>query len=183
MKAMPVVVCLLLFTLFSAAQQSQQVPTQSPTATPPLPPSHNRHFQFEYAFTVRNPEPGGKLRIWFPMAISDAHQQIKIVSTSGDLPLRREHESEYGNGLFYAETAKADRTEYHFKVVYDIERRENRGDKTEGPKVLLGRFVQQDKLVPVAGLMAEMAKHETEHSTPGIDQARAVYDYVFKTLR
>src|SRR5690349_12949319 len=95
----------LLFSLSSLAQDLRQ-----------------RHFTFDYEFTVRNPRPGKPLRIWIPVAQSDAWQQVRVLSAGGDLPLKSTKESRYGNRMFYASTARAQHAEYHFSVRYDVVR-------------------------------------------------------------
>src|SRR3954470_17030988 len=87
--------------------------------------SKSRHFELNYSFTVRITDPGKPLDVWFPVAQSDQFQQVKILSKSGDLPLKETTEPEYGNKMFYAHADKADQAEYHFSVKYDVVRREH----------------------------------------------------------
>ena len=49
---------------------------------------------------------------------------MKVISATGDLPLKKTHESKYGNEMYYAETSKAKQSELHFEVVYDVVRHE-----------------------------------------------------------
>src|SRR5579864_3827151 len=55
----------------------------------------SRHFELDYSFTVRITDPGKPLDVWFPIAQSDQFQQVRIVSKSGDLPVKETSESEY----------------------------------------------------------------------------------------
>src|ERR1035438_6891444 len=84
-----------------------------------------RHFTFHYAFTVKNVTVGEPVRVWIPLAHSDAFQDVRVNAKSGDLPLKQVLQSEYGNEVLYAETAKADKDEYKFSVDYDVVRREH----------------------------------------------------------
>jgi hypothetical protein len=84
---------------------------------------NERHFTFHYAFTVKNVSPGERLRVWIPLAHSDAFQEVKVTSKSGDLPLKQVQQPEYGNEVLYAETSKADKDEYKFSVDYDVVRK------------------------------------------------------------
>jgi len=52
---------------------------------------------------------------------------VKVISQSGDLPLRRTKDKQYGDAMFHAESAKADKPEYHFEVNYSVTRRERIG--------------------------------------------------------
>ena len=62
-----------------------------------------RHFTFHYAFTVKNVPQGKRVRVWFPATHSDSYQEVKVVSASGDLALKRTKESRFGNEIYYAE--------------------------------------------------------------------------------
>ena len=149
-----------------------------------------RHFTFNYAFTVKNVPAGEKVRIWFPAAHADPYQEVRVVSAKGDLPLKKTHESQFGNEIYFAETAKAKSSELHFEVVYDVVRHEhltlgvsrphleNAALTTKETKEFLG----PDKLVPVTGLPAELAAKTTAGRSSELDKAHAIYDYVFANM-
>jgi transglutaminase-like putative cysteine protease len=151
----------------------------------------SRHFTFHYAFAVRNLPAGKKVRIWIPAAQSDAYQEVKIISAKGDLPLKKSTESKYGNQMFYVETASATQPELHFDIEYDVIRHERiaLGKATSEivPVSLSSAEKQQDLqpdlLVPVTGLPADLAAKVTQGKTQTLDKARAIYDYVFTTMR
>jgi transglutaminase-like putative cysteine protease len=151
----------------------------------------SRHFTFHYGFTVKNVPAGEKLRLWFPMAHSDEYQEVKVISADGDLPLKRTHESRFGNEIYYAETGKARQAELHFEVVYDVVRHEHLTLGLGRPHLTEVRLsekerkedLQPDKLVPVTGLPAELAVKVAEGKTAPLDKARAIYAYVFTTMR
>jgi len=50
---------------------------------------NERHFTFHYAFTVKNVSPGERMRVWIPLAHSDAFQEVKVASKGGNLPLKQ----------------------------------------------------------------------------------------------
>ena len=150
-----------------------------------------RHFNFHYGFTVKDIPAGEKVRIWIPQAHSDAFQTVKIVSATGGLSLKKTHESKYGNEMYYAETSKAKQSELHFEVVYDVVRHERLTLGVYSPHLeavkLSDRerkeFLAPDTLVPTTGLPADLAVKVTEGKTTPLDKARAIYDYVFTTMR
>jgi transglutaminase-like putative cysteine protease len=150
----------------------------------------SRHFTFHYAFTVKNLPGGKKVRIWMPAAQSDAFQEVKIVSAKGDLPLKKTRESKFGDESFYAETSSATAPELHFDVEYDVVRHE-RTALGEMPHIVPPSLsskekmedLQPDALVPITGLPADLAIKVTQGKTQPLDKARAIYDYVFTTLR
>lgn len=145
----------------------------------------SRHFVFEYSFTVRINETGKPLDVWFPLAHSGPFQQVKVVSIVSDLPLQQTTEREYGNRMFYAHTEHATKPEYHFTVSYDVVRLEHLASKPDHPpsERELKRFLQPDRLVPVSGKPAELARAQMKPGMSEIEKARALYDYTFSTMR
>ena len=133
---------------------------------------------------------GKKVRIWIPAAQSDANQEVKVVSAKGDLPLKKTRESKYGNEIYFAETSSAAQAELHFDVEYDVVRHE-RIALNPAPHVVAASLtkrerqedLQSDVLVPITGLPADLATKVTEGKAQPLDKARAIYDYVFTTMR
>jgi transglutaminase-like putative cysteine protease len=152
-----------------------------------------RNFRFTYSFTVRDVPAGKPISIWFPEAVSDQWQDVKVISQSGDLPLRRTKDKQYGDAMFHAESAKADKPEYHFEVTYSVTRRERIGYRdgqfvgpgVNTPKLVLARFSSADALVPTTGRLADLAADQVklQNATTPIEKARDIYDYVFTTMR
>ena len=164
-----------------------------PALARPAPTQKERRFNFHYAFTVKNINPGERVRIWIPLAHSDAFQDVKVTSKSGGLPLKVVRQPEYGNEVLYAETSKADRAEYTFSVDYDVVRREHvvllngkpldDARSAKAPRVELARFLEADRLVPVTGLPAQLAAQETKGATTPLEKAKDIYEYVFRTMK
>jgi transglutaminase-like putative cysteine protease len=170
-----------LIVLFAACSVLAQAP-----AAP-----RQRHFTFHYSFVVKSVATGKRLHVWIPLAHTDPWQQVRLVSQKGDLPLTRTQDPEYGNWMLHAEEVPATKTEYKFSVDYDIVRSEHivltngqsvaRTRQTE--RVQLARFLQPDKLVPTTGLPAQLAIEQTKGANTQLEKARAIYDYVFRTMR
>lgn len=150
-----------------------------------------RHFTFHYAFTVRNVQQGQRIEVWFPLAKSDAFQLVHIRSIVGDLPLTRNREAKSGNMSFHAVARGAAKDEYNFDVTYDVVRREHVGLPRNGvnPRLVkvsrkqASEYLGPDKLVPVTGRLADLAARQVEGQTGTLERARALYDYVFSTMR
>jgi transglutaminase-like putative cysteine protease len=151
----------------------------------------SRHFTFHYGFTVKNLTPGQRVRIWIPVAHSDAFQEVKVISAKGDLPLKKTHESEYENEMYYAEAEKNKQSELHFEMVYDVVRHEHLTLGTYTPHLAAltlspkekNRDLAPNALVPITGLPAELAAKVTEGQSSTLEKARAIYDYVFANMR
>jgi transglutaminase-like putative cysteine protease len=179
-----VVPLLALSSLLAVAQSAvaQTAPTQN-----------ERHFNFHYAFTVKNAGPGERVRVWIPLAHSDRWQDVKVTSRSGDLPLKQVSQPEYGNEVLYAETSKAEKSEYKFSVDYDVVRKEHvvlvngkpvgGAPSAKAPRVELARFLEADRLVPVTGVPAQLAAQETQGATTPLEKAKDIYEYVFRTTK
>ena len=150
-----------------------------------------RHFTFHYGFVVKNVPPGERLRVWVPAAHPDAFQEVKVISASGDLPLKKTKESKNGNEIYFAEAPKAKQSEYHFEVVYDVIRHERLTLGLYSPHLTDVKLSDKerkedlapDALVPVTGLPAQLAVNVTQGAATPLDKARAIYDYVFSTMR
>jgi hypothetical protein len=150
----------------------------------------SRSFTFHYTFSIKNLPMGKRVRVWIPAAHADAFQEVKIISAKGDLPIRKMHESKNGNEMYYAEASKTTQQELHFDVEYDVTRHERVGlgatphttsialTKTERLEDL-----QPDALVPITGLPADLAAKVTQGENDPLDKARAIYDYVFTTMK
>ena len=164
-----------------------------PVLAQPALAQKERRFNFHYTFTVKNVSPGERVRVWIPLAHSDAFQDVTVVSKSGDLPLTQVHQPEYRNEVLYAETSKADQGEYKFSVNYDVVRREHVvlvngkpiSDARSAPasRVELARALEADRLVPVTGIPAQLAAQETKGATTPLEKAKAIYEYVFRTMK
>jgi transglutaminase-like putative cysteine protease len=148
----------------------------------------SRHFLFHYAFTVNSAE-GKKVRIWIPAAQSDAFQDVKIIAAKGDLPVKKTRESKYGDEIYFAEGI-APELELHFDIQYDIVRHERRALKPPPHLVKTAlsprereQDLRADALVPITGRPAVLAANVAQSKAGLLDKARAIYDYVFTTMR
>jgi hypothetical protein len=170
-KALPISLLLLVLSSLATAQAS-------------------RHFTFHYAFDVNNVPSGEKVRIWIPAAHSDPFQEVKVVSASGDLKLKKTRESKHGNEMYYAEVSRANQPVLHFAVTYDVVRHERivLGISTPHLEALKlnekerKQDLSPDKLVPTGGQPAQLASTATAGKTSDLDKARAIYDYVFHNM-
>jgi transglutaminase-like putative cysteine protease len=149
-----------------------------------------RHFTFRYGFTIKNISPGERVRIWIPAPETNDFQEVNVVSTTGDLPLKKTHESKYKNQMYFAEISKSKEPEVHFEIVYDVVRHERLILGTYSPhlqSVTLkqnerSEFLAPDRLVPVTGLPAQLAASAAGTETTPLDKAHAIYDYVFANM-
>ncbi len=158
-----------------------------------------RHFTFHYDFTVRSVDAGKPLRVWIPLAHSDQFQTVKVIKSTGDLPLKKTRESRFGNEMLYASAPpSATEKDYKFSVEYDVVRRERialsdadrkASEDPRGPSkpivksAALEQYLGADKLVPTSGLPADLAAQTVADRTGDLQRARAIYDYVFANMK
>ena len=149
-----------------------------------------RHFTFHYAFTVKEVPSGQRIKVWFPAARSDEYQHVRVLSTTGDLPLKKTRESRFGNEIYFSEASKAKGGDLHFEVVYDVVRYEHLTLGLIRPRLqnaVLDKkdsqlYLGADKLVPITGRPAELAAQVTAGKGSQLAKARAIYDYVFANM-
>ena len=72
---------------------------------------------------------------------------------------------------------------------FTAERRENRANLSGGPRPTAGeappdlaRYLRPDRLVPLDGVIADLAKQQTATLDRPLQKARAIYDYFVSTM-
>jgi transglutaminase-like putative cysteine protease len=157
-------------------------------------PAAARSFEFTYQVHFPATEnPGGPVRLWLPLPQADGYQDVSILHIDSPAAYSQGRDSEYKNRFaMFKPTAKQYASGFDVTVRFTATRREHRvtldGSLKEasaaapaGP--LLHRYLEADKLVPVNGTIADLAKEHTAGDTTQIEKARHIYEYVVSTLR
>ena len=141
-----------------------------------------RGFELTYAFTVHVPAGARRVRVWAPVAVTDENQAVSPPEVTSPIPCRESREAEFGNTLLYAESAPDGKaSDIPVVVRYRVTRREAAG---EGSSVAPSpRFLRADRLVPIDGKMKELADANTKGVSAPMEKARALYEYVFRSMR
>ncbi len=153
-------------------------------------PQNVRRFQIQYTAVIPAPPPGARhLRVWLPYPESDAWQTIDGVIVTAPFAHSVRHDREYGNSLLFLE-AQRPANGGEVTMTFAVTRREyvNRpggphpaaANQTDAK--LLARFRQPDKLVPLQGKIAAVARDVTKNAHTDPEKARAIYDYVTTNL-
>lgn len=187
MKLERVALCTLLLTITSCTA-TKVGSTRVRMAVPA------RQFDFTYNVTLpKLPQHTRLLRIWIPVATSNLHQTVKLFNTTGTVPLRITHESEYGDRMAYAEIRHPRFAAAHFTLTYHVKReeysmgsywqlmQENGNPVQISPRLI--RFVQPDRLIPIDGEIKLVADKATAGKQGEIAKAHAIYNYVFHHMR
>ncbi len=149
--------------------------------------------QFHFVYRVEIPAVAGAgeaLRIWLPVPSSDAHQRIEHVRIQGPVAHRLASDRTYGNRIAYFEIPPArlarpsaivlefDATRYSYRV--DV------ADPAAGVTLDPAerqRYLRPDRLVPTSGIIAELSRQQTAGAQTPLEKARAIYEYVIRTMR
>jgi transglutaminase-like putative cysteine protease len=150
-------------------------------------PAPVRTFAFSYEVSLKDvPPDAGSARIWIPEAVSGPGQTVEVESVDSAVRSTETRDPEYGNHIFYTEVAKKDLSRARFVIHYLVTRREYTGQPevvASGDGGAMDRFLRADRLVPIDGRIKEMADEITRGKSGPKEKARAIYDYVFRTLR
>ena len=90
-----------------------------------VPKGQSRHFNFTYAGTLTDVQPGAKVSVWLPIA-TDTHEQAilnKQIDVPGEYEINRE--LRFGNHILYFQATADEHGEVPFKISYELERREH----------------------------------------------------------
>jgi transglutaminase-like putative cysteine protease len=156
--------------------------------------SPSRRFEFTYHAAITNlPPQARRVRVWIPVAGSDAHQAVKLEKVSAPAGWRLTREPEYGDRMIYVELHNPSSRDAEFTLKYLVTRREySKGDFQQllehnsdpSPEpARLRRFLEPDRLVPVEGQIKTLADRVAGGKQGPVEKAHAIYDYIFRTLR
>lgn len=182
-----------LVLLVLGALSSLAARGRSPRPTQPAVPS--RSFAFTYQVHVPpEKEATGHLLLWIPLPQSDQYQNIQNLSIDSVIQHTQGRESEYDNlfALFRPTTAQRQAgfditlqfqaTRFEHKVSLDTESAKLVSLKSSTPPDLQ-RYLQPDNLIPLNGVIAQLASQNTASDSTTLAAARHIYDYVVATMR
>ncbi len=152
-----------------------------------------RKFDFTYQITLKNlPGNAQRVRVWIPVASSDANQTVVLKEAQGSAHLRVTRVPQFGDRLMYAEILHPKSPTAEFTLAYEITRKEySKGNfqslmKYNGADPLpkdIAFYLLPNHLVPVDGKIKTLADENTRGVQGPVEKAHALYDFVFHTLR
>ena len=153
-----------------------------------------RSFEFIYqAHFPAQPKATGAAHLWVPVPQPDGYQQIRDLRIESAVAHKEGRESKYGNHFAeFSPTPAQVASGFDVTLRFSATRREHKvalgaavrpaafhaQDETE-----LHRYLQPDKLVPLNGVIAQLAKEHTAGDTTDIQKAHHIYEYVVATMR
>jgi transglutaminase-like putative cysteine protease len=185
-------VCLSLGLFLIAASITLTAGSHSSRSDQPLPSS--RTFAFTYQVHVpASKDAQGKFLLWLPLPQQDAYQKIRDLQVDSPVARSQGRDSEYGNShvLFQPTSAQVDSgfdvtlhfiaTRLEHKVPLDSPAAKLVAMSSSSPD--LQRYLGPNKLVPLNGVIADLARQQTAGDTTTLAKARHIYDYVIATMR
>jgi hypothetical protein len=167
--------------------------TRSANSDQPLLPS--RTFAFTYQVHVpAAKDASGKLLLWLPLPQQDAYQKIQDLQIDSSVSHIAGREPQYGNSfaLFQPSSAQLDSgfdatihfvaTRFEHKVSLDSPSAKLVAMNSSPPPDLQ-RYLEPDKLVPLGGVISDLAREHTAGDTTPLAKAHHIYDYVLATMR
>ncbi len=152
-----------------------------------------RSFVFDYSVEVKDIPAGAKrLDLWIPLPIEHELQSVESVTIRTEPPVSFQSTSDpEGNRLLHITAEAPLPPSFVILVEYDIARRgayrlhERKGGEKELPDEWRRRYLAPDKLAPIDGEVASLAKKLIDDARKAgkkvespIEKARVFYDYV-----
>ena len=166
------------------------------------PTPRERSFAFTYEVHVpagaARQGQQGQVRLWIPLPQSDEHQTVHKLSLDSPVAYRKGTDSEYANNYaVFAPTPEQTAAGYDVTLKFEVSRREYARNvaalqkvtahadphASGASKVMLQRYLQPDKLVPLNATIAELAKEQTAGATTPVEKAHRIYNYVATTMK
>jgi transglutaminase-like putative cysteine protease len=153
-----------------------------------------RSFEFTYQVHVPPNADTGPTRLWIPLPQADAYQEVRDLHIDSPVWYAQGREAEYGNKFaMFKPTGEQSAAGFDVALHFTAIRREHKvavdaaalqNVSASTPRYPdLQRYLEPDKLVPLNGTIAELAKEHTGGDTMPIQKARHIYDYVLATMR
>lgn len=152
---------------------------------------------FEFTYQVHFPataDSRGLVRLWLPLPQADGYQDIRSLRVDSPAKYAQGFDPEYKNRIaIFKPTPQQAASGFDVTVHFVATRREHKvalDDATLKPvsavyssDPTLRRYLEPDKLVPLDGTIAELAKEHTSPAMSPLEKARSIYEYVVSTMR
>jgi len=183
---------ILLLALVAVVAAQAHRGSDAETAAAAVPA---RSFEFTYQVHVlANPDSAGSTRLWIPLPQADSYQEVRSLHIDSPVWYSQGRETEYGNKFaMFKPTPQQAAAGFDVTLRFTAVRREHKvaldgaalqnvsASASRDPN--LKRYLEPDKLVPLNGTIAELAKEQTAGDTTPLQKARHIYDYVLATMR
>src|SRR5438094_838601 len=143
-------------------------------------------YDLVYRVRLRELAPtAGEASLWVPYPAETPDQRVVAAHIDSPWPERLTREEKYGNRMVYLE-GKADAAVRDLVMRFVVERRPSTGtpaNATVADAYLRPVLYQMpDKLIPLSGVIRELAEREGRGSETRAAKVRAFYEYVYRTM-
>jgi transglutaminase-like putative cysteine protease len=136
--------------------------------------------QFEFVYRVKLPEIKGDVRLWIPLAKTDAYQTVNVDEISIPIKWDKVQDRDYGNDICVLHPQPEDSGKT-IEVRYRVVRKEKAAYPAAGENT--ARFLRPEKLVPINETFKRLAETATAGKKGDLERARALYDSVIARMR
>lgn len=136
--------------------------------------------QFEFVYRVKLPEIKGDVRLWIPLAKTDAYQTVSVDESSIPIKWDKVQDRDYGNDICVLHPRLEDSGKT-IEVRYRVVRKEKAAYSSAGEDT--ARFLRPEKLVPINETFKKLAETATAGKKGDLERARALYDSVLARMR
>lgn len=144
-----------------------------------------RRFELTYSGVINDVPKDAEVRIWIPVAQSDADQEIIKFSKEVLGQSKLTKEAVHNNQMLYVEVLKGHPADLPFKVDYEVVRREVQGLKSNSGKQITTKeqqlYTQPNRMVPIDGRPTELLTGTKLPRDP-VKAGRSLYDRVEKYM-
>ena len=132
----------------------------------------------------------GDFFLWVPLPQEDGYQTVTDLRIESPVTYTKGREPEYGNSFaLFHPTAEQLASGFDVALRFVVTRSEHKAQlisvsspATASPDPTLQRYLEPDKLVPLNGVIAQLAQEHTAGDTSDIAKARHIYNYVVSTM-
>ena len=182
-----------IFLLFLLAF-SALLPAYSSRRTKSGPASSPATLKFSFTYQVHvpaNKDANAKLLLWLPLPQDDGYQKVEDLRIDCAVAYTRGRDPENGNSfVLFRPTPAQLEAGFDVAVHFVATRFEHKAEvipaaaTTAKPAgdLSLQRYLEPDRLVPLNGVIAQLAKEHTAGDTTNPAKSRHIYDYVVSTM-
>jgi transglutaminase-like putative cysteine protease len=187
--------CILGVFVFLATV-TETARTTNARATAPDSSSEPATRTFQFTYQVHFPatkDPVGPVRLWIPLPQPDGYQDLSHVQIESPVAHSQGRDPEYKDKFaVFKPTANQATAGFDVTLRFTATRHEHKvalGGALKNASAslpadpMLHRYLEPDKMVPLDGVIGQLAKEHTAGDTTQLQKARHIYEYVVATMR
>jgi transglutaminase-like putative cysteine protease len=175
---------LLAVSTFSMALSTAATPQTSVASN-----GSSRSFDLSYVVRVTPSAGTRNVRVWVPLPASDEFQTISQVRIDAPVKVQMRKEARYGDHYAYLIVNSSHiASPFEIRLCFHVMRFERRLDlesASDSPGAFpkgVADFLKPDTLVPTDGVIADVAREQTQGLASPIEKARSIYEYVISAM-